>query len=247
MHALFFRTCHSMTLSVVLPCYNEESNIEHTVRDVAGWMDRCRIEGEVIVVDDGSRDGSLALLERMRAGLPRLRVVRHDANKGYGAAVRTGCDASAADAIAFMDSDGQFHAEDIGRLLPSLDKVPLVAGVRVRRADPLNRKLNAWLYGMLVRIVLRVKVRDLNCGLKVYRRSLWQRIRPVFASGALFNAELFLNLRQTGEAFAEVPVPHYPRRAGMQTGANPAVVLRMFRELFALRKATVKRFAEKSL
>lgn len=232
-----------MTLSVILPCYNEEATIEDTVRDVASWMKKERIEGEIVAVDDGSRDGSLAVLERLRGEMPMLRIVHHERNFGYGAAVRSGCDSAECDAIVFMDSDGQFHAEDIGRLLPHLERVGLVAGVRVRRADPFIRTLNAKLYGMLVRIVLGVRVRDLNCGLKAYRRTLWQRIRPVFGGGALFNAELFLNLKSLGEHVVEVPVPHYPRRGGAQTGANPAVILRMFRELFALKRATTARFA----
>lgn len=232
-----------MTLSIVLPCYNEEANVEQVIRDTAQWLQHEHIDSEVIVVNDGSRDGTAAVLTRLVGQIPGLRAIHHEKNQGYGAAVRSGCDAARSDVIAFMDSDGQFRAEDIGRLLPALERVSFVAGVRLRRADPFNRKLNAWLYGWLVRMVLRVKARDLNCGLKVYRRTLWQRIRPVCATGALFNAELFLNLQQAGECFAEVPVPHYPRRAGTPTGANPAVILKMFGELFALKRATQERFA----
>lgn len=233
-----------MTLSVVLPCYNEEANIAETVRKTVAWMQRAGIEGDVIVVDDGSTDGSPAILQRLSTELPMLRVIRHEHNRGYGAAVRTGCDAVETELIAFMDSDGQFEAKDIARLLPGLEKNNLSAGVRVHRADPFNRKLNAWLYGCLVRVVLGIKVLDLNCGLKVYRRTLWQRMRPIFATGALFNAELFLNMVQLGETWSEIPVPHYPRRAGMQTGAKTMVVLHMFRELFALKRTSRARYAE---
>lgn len=235
-----------MMFSVVLPCYNEEANVEQTIRDVLSWMDRDHVEGEVVAVNDGSADRTGELLDRMQAADPRVRAVHHKKNQGYGAAIRTGCDAAEGDVIGFMDSDGQFHAEDFGKLLPELRSTHFAVGVRVHRADPFNRKLNAFLYGTLVRFVLGVKVRDLNCGMKIYTRALWQKIRPVFATGALYNAELFLNAAQVGEGWAEIPVPHYPRRAGTQTGANPTVILKMFRELFALKKATKERYAQEA-
>src|SRR3989344_9303533 len=105
--------CDVMELSIILPCYNEEQNIAHSVRDTASWMDTRGMKGEIIVVDDGSKDASPALLETLAKEIPRLRVVRHEKNGGYGIAVRSGCDNARTEWIAFMDSDGQFHAEDL--------------------------------------------------------------------------------------------------------------------------------------
>lgn len=226
-----------MTLSVVLPCYNEAENIEETIADVIGWFAKADVKGTVIAVNDGSQDRTDAVLDALQARLPNLVVVHHAVNQGYGAAIRTGCDTATTDAIAFMDSDGQFRAEEIGMLVPHLARYPFVAGVRMRRADPLHRKLNSWLYGrILVRVILGIVVRDINCGLKLFTRTTWLEVRPQHATGALFNAEVFLNLKEKNIPFTEVHIPHYPRKKGNPTGAKPGVILRMFRELFALRR-----------
>lgn len=226
-----------MTLSVVLPCYNEEENVERTVRDVAAWFDTAKITGEIIAVNDGSKDGTRSMLERLTKTEPRLVVVNHEVNQGYGAAIRSGCDIAAKEYIAFMDSDQQFHASDIGKLLPLLKKAPFVTGIRIKRADPFIRRLNSKMYGLLTRLVLGIKPTDLNCGMKVFAKALWPHIRPAHATGALFNAEVFYALKQQNLPYREVPVPHYPREKGQPTGAKLSVILRMFSELLELKRA----------
>ena len=234
-----------MNLSVILPCFNEEANIEHTVRDVVEWFRHAGIEGEIVVVNDGSTDGTAEVLKRLCADISRLRVIQHPVNRGYGAAVRSGCDAALGDLIAFMDSDGQFRAEDFGLLLPHLDRYVFVTGRRKKRADPFMRTVNAKLFGLLSFAVLGIWVRDVNCAMKVFRRDIWSLIRPTHATGALVNAEMFFRLKQNGIPWYQVDVHHYPRTAGAQTGANLTVIFRMFRELFALKKAPCKRHAAK--
>lgn len=112
----------------------------------------------------------------------------------------------------------------------------VVVGRRRKRADPFLRKVNAKLFGLLSLGVLGIWVRDVNCAMKVFRRSVWERARPVVTTGALLNAEFFYNLKRQGIPWKQVDVAHYPRRAGKQTGANPRVILRMFRELMVLRR-----------
>jgi glycosyltransferase involved in cell wall biosynthesis len=107
----------TMTLSVILPCYNEEANIAASVKDVASWMKNTAVDGQIIVVDDGSKDHSVSILEELTKTIPHLHIVRHTKNGGYGIAVRSGCDAATTDWIAFMDSDGQFQAKDLDLLL----------------------------------------------------------------------------------------------------------------------------------
>lgn len=226
-----------MRLSVVLPCLNEAENIARTIQDVEMWWQHEGIDGEIIVVDDGSTDGSREALHDLRHTRPHLKVLRHERNQGYGATLRDGCDAAEEEIIVFMDSDGQFRAKDLGRLLSHLQHVDFVAGRRTHRADPLPRILSALLYHWLIWWTLGIAAHDLNCGMKVFRHALWRRIRPARATGALFNAELFLALREQRIPWISVPVPHYPRRFGKPTGGNPAVILRMFSELRALRKA----------
>lgn len=220
-----------MDVSVILPCFNEESNVEGTVKDIDVWMKNTHIDGDIICVNDGSADGTAAVLLSLQSAYPRLKIVTHPQNIGYGAAVRSGCDAATTEWIAFMDSDGQFHAEDLNILLPWCDRFDIVVGRRMKRADPFMRTMNAKCFGILTWVVLGVWVRDINCAMKMYKRSVWSTIRPRISTGALFNAELFARAKKAGIEWHQVPVHHYPRIRGAQTGAKAGVVLRMFREL----------------
>ena len=228
------------TLSLVLPCFNEEANVEHTLRDVLAWFNRDSINGEVIAVDDGSRDATLTRLQALADADPRLRVLHHDVNQGYGAAIRTGCDAARMEVIGFMDSDGQFHAEDLCLLLPHITDYQLVTGRRRHRADSFTRNTLAKVLGLMNLVVLGLFVRDVNCGMKIFRRDLWPRIRPTHGIEKLFNTELFMHLKEQGIPWKQVDVPHYPRTAGNQTGAKLYVIQRMLIELKGLRKARKK-------
>ncbi len=227
-----------VSLSLVLPCFNEEPNIETTIRSANAWFKDANVDGEIIVTDDGSTDGSLNLLHKLQAEVPNLKVVHHSKNKGYGAAIRSGCDVAQKTWIAFMDSDGQFHASDIGRLLNQTAKADYVTGIRERRADTLQRRLNSLLYRTLVRVFLGVHPTDLNCGMKLFRRSIWSKIRPVYATGALINGEMFFAMKNANIVWKEAVVPHYPRVAGNPTGAKLSVILRTFKELWQLKNAS---------
>ena len=229
-----------MQLSIALPCFNEEQNIERTVSDVMQWFEREKIDGEIIVVDDGSMDGTAKVLARMATRMPQLKIVTHEKNKGYGSAVRSGCDAATKEFMGYMDSDGQFRTEDFGQLLQFLPEYDFVTGKRTKRADSVIRWLNARLYRLLVLVALGVWVTDLNCAMKVWRRSLWPKIRPIYSTGALINGEIFYRLHRNNIPWKEVSVRHFPRLFGKQTGANIWVILKMFRDLFALKKAVLR-------
>ena len=204
------------------------------------WLIAKGIQGEIVVVDDGSADQSFAILSYLQEELPHLVLVRHPKNQGYGSTARSGCDHASMETIAIMDSDGQFHVADFEKLLPLLREVDFVSGIRKKRADPFFRLVNAWLYGQLVRIVLGVRVRDINCSMKVFRRSVWPKIRPQYATGALIYGEVFFRLRRENIPFRQAYVSHYERKAGYPTGARFFVVLRMFRDLWRLKRALWK-------
>ncbi len=225
-------------ISVVLPCLNEAGAIRGTVEATAKWMRAQHLTGEIIVADDGSTDGTPAVLDALARGESMLRRVRHETTRGYGAAVRSGCDAATMDAIVFMDSDGQFDPSDIGLLLDALDGTDVAWGVRSRRADGPVRSMAQRVYQTLVRMALGLSSPDLNCGLKAFRRTSWAWLRPVTADGALFHAELLRRAHAGNLSVTNVAVRHFPRRTGTPTGISPAVIRKMFRELSALRKLT---------
>lgn len=224
-----------MNLSVVLPCYNEELNIAAAVRDVHQWMQSEHITGDIIVVDDGSKDRSLQVLAEMKQEVPSMKVVQLEKNGGYGIAVRAGCDAATTEWIAFMDSDGQFEAKDMNMLIAFTNQYPFVTGRRAHRADSFIRNMFGKVLGAMNVIVLGLWVRDVNCGMKMFRKDIWHDIRPTRGVEKLFNTEMFLRLKRKKIPWHQVNVPHYPRKLGTPTGGSIRVIIRMFKELWDLR------------
>lgn len=223
-------------LSVVLPAYNEEANVERVVHDVVSYLEGLGLDYEVIVVNDGSKDRTGEILTRLQSDLPRLRPQTHPQNQGYGAALRTGFSAADKRYVFYMDGDGQFDIKELDQLLPLADEDTIVTGYRIERRDPFIRRLNALLFGnFLVRILLGVRVRDLNCAFKLIPRKVLEAI-TLESTGALVNAELYGRAVRKGFRIREVGVHHYPRTAGVQTGAHLRVILRAFYDLFRLRQ-----------
>jgi len=224
----------SVEISAVMPAYNEEANLEQSVSRMAEALVASARGFEIIVVDDGSQDGTAALLERLKGAHPHLRVVRHPVNRGYGAALRSGFDAARFGWIFVMDADNQFDPADVESLLACAADADIVAGYRKHRRDPPLRRLNAWAFFTMVRLLFGRLVRDVNCAFKLIRRDLIARM-ALHSEGALINTEMLVLARQLHARVVEVPVRHYPRTAGKQTGANVRVVIRAFRELLAFR------------
>jgi glycosyltransferase involved in cell wall biosynthesis len=220
-------------LAVVLPAWNEEAVIAQTTQKVVETLAEVAPDYEVIVVDDGSTDGTGAIADELSSANPRIRVVHNRPNKGYGGALIAGFNAVSKELTFFMDADGQFDIRDIGRLLEYLDKADAVLGYREHRQDPPLRIVNAWGWKMLMRLLFGLKVRDVDCAFKLYPTELVRRAN-VQAQGAMVNTEMLVKLSRLGYTWVEVPVHHYPREGGKATGANARVIARAFRELLKL-------------
>lgn len=188
---------------------------------------------EVIVVDDGSRDRTAQIVAELAAGQPRVRLVRHEVNRGYGQALRSGFDAAQGELVFFMDSDGQFVFSEIEKLFARVDEFDAVLGYRIHRQDSLMRKLNAFGWNTLVTLLFGLKVRDIDCAFKLYHREVIQGF-SLTSGGALINAEMLARAKRKGYRLTQVGVTHRPRLTGKQTGANLRVILRAFAELFRL-------------
>lgn len=220
-------------LSVFLPSHNEEANVERVVRGYLAALPKFADDYEVIVVDDGSRDRTGAIADRLASENPRVRVVHHEVNRGYGGAVISGIRAARMPYVLLSDGDGQFDPEDIAKLIAFVPEYDVVAGRRSRRADNFVRKLNGKAWTLLVKMLLGVGISDIDCGFKLFKREFLERIE-LRARGAMISTELMARLAGLGAKVREVEVRHLPRLAGEQSGANFAVVARAFRELFAL-------------
>jgi glycosyltransferase involved in cell wall biosynthesis len=221
-------------LSVVLPAYNEELNVESAVEQVSATLRARQIEHEIILVNDGSTDRTGEIGRRLEGRVPRLRLVEHHPNRGYGGALKAGFAASTGDLIAFCPADNQFLFSEIDRLLAAIEGVDVVCGYRASRKDAAIRRFNAWGWNTLVRVLFGTLCRDIDCGFKLFRRQILDRVHIV-SDGAMIDTELLAGARARGFRIAEVPVTHLPRTAGEATGANLAVIARAFRDLARFR------------
>jgi glycosyltransferase involved in cell wall biosynthesis len=224
-------------LSFFFPAHNEE-NIEALVQEALLVLPTLAERFEIIAVDDGSRDGTRELADRLAADHPNVvRVVHHEVNQGYGAALRSGFRAARHELVAFTDGDRQFRLRDLGRLLrrhEQPDAPEVVVGYRLKRADPAIRLAYARAYRLALRLFYRLGVRDVDCACKLFRRAALEGVR-LESGGAFLSAELLIKLKARGRTIVEVGIPHYPRTAGEASGADPNVVFRAIRDFWRLR------------
>jgi glycosyltransferase involved in cell wall biosynthesis len=220
-------------LTVFLPAHNEEGNIERVVDGLRAELPKVADRYEVVVVDDGSRDGTGAIADRLAASDPHVKVVHHTVNRGYGAAVISGVKAATQPYVMLCDGDGQFDPADIGLLAARVPEFDVIVGNRVRRADPLMRRLNGKAWTLLVRLLFGVGISDIDCGFKLFKREYVDGLE-FRAKGAMISTELMARVAGRGAKICQVDVHHLPRLVGEQSGANFKVIARAFRELFTL-------------
>jgi dolichol-phosphate mannosyltransferase len=201
-------------LSLVLPAFNEEEGIRQAVAEADAALATLAEEYEIVVVDDGSADGTAAAVASEATRRPRVRLVRHATNLGYGAALRTGFEAARFDLVAFSDADCQFFPGDLGRLLPLTDEAPIVVGRREGRQDGRLRRLLSWGYNLLTRTLLGTRVRDCDCAMKVFRRDVLRQLLPE-STGYLVNVEMLTRARRLQLLVKEIGVRHRPRMHGV--------------------------------
>ena len=217
-------------VSFVLPAFNEEPNIARAIHETSRAAARHCAAHEIVVVDDGSSDGTADIVAREAEKNPAIRLVRHDRNRGYGEALRTGFTSASLDYVFFTDADNQFDMNELPLLLAWADEADVVAGYRRKRMDPLMRRVNAWGWNRLVRLLFYVPVRDIDCAFKLFRRDMLARV-DIESRGALINTEIMVKLARAGRRIVEVPVTHLPRTAGEPSGASLKVISRAFREV----------------
>jgi glycosyltransferase involved in cell wall biosynthesis len=215
-----------LSISAVLPAFNEEQVIASSVAAMEQTFEALGA--------DGSRDRTAEILTELGEKNPRVRMVSHATNQGYGAALWTGFTSATKDLVFLTDGDKQFDVSELQDFLPMLDGADLVIGFREPRADPLIRRLNGWGWNTIVTLLFGYTAKDVDCAFKLFRRRILDRV-DVHARGATFSAEFLIKARRLGYVIRERRASHFPRPAGQATGAKPAVILRAFRELLRLR------------
>jgi glycosyltransferase involved in cell wall biosynthesis len=206
------------TISAVLPAFNEQENIETAVTRMVETLKSLPLaDWEVIIVDDGSVDRTGEIADRLASEDPaHIRVFHHNPNLGYAEALKTGFTSARHQLIFYTDSDNQFDVREITSLLALIDEADIVTGFRIYRFDPLTRLVLSWGFNLLVRIIFRINVRDIDCAFKLFRREVFDRV-TIESKKFFVDAEILAKAKYFGFRMVEVGVRHYPRPAGRST------------------------------
>lgn len=219
-------------LSVFFPFYNEQELAEKTIRTAFEVLAELELEDyEILAVENGSTDNTFKILKNLEGEFPKLKTV-HLEEAGYGRALQYGFYHARFEWIFFTDSDLQFDLYEIKKLIQRSHRGDLILGYRLGRAEGLLRRLNTALWNNLIRWLLALSVRDIDCAFKLIRKKVIDEIPKLESTGALISAELLVKAKRAGFTFAEVGVHHYPDLAGGSTGANPKVIVTALKELW---------------
>ena len=227
------------SLSVFFPCFNEQDNLRGLVDKAVDILSGLQIDYEIIIVNDGSRDQTASIADELAREHPVVRVIHHETNQGYGAALQSGFRAAKKELVFYTDGDGQFDLAEMPPLLDLIKDCDIVSCYRLNRQDPLVRKVNGWCWTKLVCLLFGLRLRDIDCAFKLYRRTIFDQM-PLCSTGALIDTEVLARASLKGCTILQAGVHHYPRRSGRQTGANLRVVMRAFVELFRLRRRILR-------
>ena len=204
------------SISVILPAYNEEESIEKAATDAASFLRDAFEDWEVLVVDDGSADDTAAIVRRLAEAEPRIKLLSHPRNLGYGRALATGFGAARCELVFYTDADNQFDIRELKDTVPLTEQADAVFGFRVYRYDSVLRCLLSWTYNRLVRVLFLVRVRDVDCAWKLFKRPVIERM-VIEANDFFVDTELVARTAKLGVRTVEKGVRHYPRTAGSTT------------------------------
>ena len=214
------------SVSAFFPCYNDANTIPGLVRSVDAALQQLTDDYEVIVVDDGSRDNSREVVRSLMAELPRLRLVEHQKNTGYGGALRTGFASATKEFVFYTDGDGQYDPAEIAVLAAEMRPgVDVVNGYKISRQDPWYRHLVGGAYQNLTRVLFSFPIRDVDCDFRLLRRSVFKQVTLESNDGAIC-IELVRKLSDSGCRMVEVPVHHYARAYGSSQFFKPKRIAR---------------------
>lgn len=231
---------HKISISVFFPCYNEQDNITRTVEQALAVLTSLNTDFEIIIINDGSSDATARIADEIVSRNNRVKVVHHPTNLGYGEALKSGFATASKEIVFYTDGDGQFDINEMPQLLPLTEEYDIISCYRLNRQDSLIRKINAWCWTKLVCLLFGMKVRDIDCAFKLYKREIFDNIK-LLSTGALIDTEILARAIRKGYSITQKGVHHYQRTAGKQTGANLKVILRAFKELFELHKQICKK------
>jgi glycosyltransferase involved in cell wall biosynthesis len=203
-----------LSVSAFFPCYNDALSIGKMVRDVRESLVEAVSDFEIIVVNDGSSDNSLQVLQELQKEVSELRIVNHEVNRGYGGALLSGIAASTKQWVFYTDGDAQYDAREISRCIAAVtESSDVIQGFKIGRGDPLHRRIIGRVYHHSVRLLFRLPVRDTDCDFRLMRKTILDKFRLQSTTGVIC-VEMMHAFNRVNARFVEVGVSHYHRPHG---------------------------------
>lgn len=218
-------------ISVFLPAYNEEENIERAVSRSVEVLSSITDNYEVLVVNDASKDRTAEIMNRMIAENPHIRMITHENNTRLGGAIRTGFKKTTKDIVFYCDADNPVDMWDLKRALPLMKDFDIVTGFRLIREERFHRLVYSWVYNNLTGTVFKFKARDINFSFKLIKRKVLDRVE-LYSKGGFIDVEFISEVLRKGFKMGQVGVMYYPRTAGVSTMASNAVILQILKEMW---------------
>lgn len=222
------------SLTIFFPFWNEAANIETVVERALPIAKEVAEKWEILMIDDGSTDKTAEIAKSLEKKYSHVRLISHQFNRGYGAALKSGFDNAQYDYIVFTDGDLQFDFQEVTKFIEKIQDADIVIGYRQKRDDTFFRHILMVLHRIWSFLFFGVFVRDIDCGFKLFRKTAIQVISPLRSEGAMITTEILAKAKNKKLRIAQVGVKHYSRRFGQSSGGNIAVIVRAMLETFIL-------------
>jgi glycosyltransferase involved in cell wall biosynthesis len=234
-----------ITMSVFFPAYYDEHNIGKVTRSAVKILEELKFKDyEVIIIEDGSPDKTGEVADKLAEEFPKVRVIHHPKNLGYGATLRDGFINAKMDYVFYTDGDNQFNLEEMRKFVALITYSDIIVGYRKHKQYSLYRKFTSLCYNYLLKIIFDISYWDIDCAFKLFKADLFKKIE-IKSIDAFIDAEIMLKANLLDYSVTELGVEHLPRVDGVSTGARPSVILRTIREIFEYRKEYIAEMKKK--
>ncbi len=223
---------NDFTLSVVAPAYNEEKNLQKFLEETTKFLEAHTKDYELLLINDGSKDNTLKIAKEFAKSHKKVKVIDNEVNLGFGGTERKGLGMASMELVTLIPSDNQFYLPDLPRYFEAMKNADIVVGWRIKRQDPLMRRVVAKIYSLTIAILFGTTWFGDIDWVKMYRREVFDKVK-ITTTSAFVDAEILIQAHQNKFRIRELPVTHLPRVEGKATGAGLKVLKRVLPEVFS--------------
>ena len=224
------------SVSFFCPAYNDEGNLPDLIPVVFEFLQKHAKEFEIVIIDDGAKDNTGSVADKLSLKFPNIKVIHHQTNKGYTATLKEGFEGARYDYVMYTDGDNQYDVKELEPYLYLLETNDILAGFATVKAVSNIRKIQSLTHNTLINILFRVNFKDINCALKILKKDVLKKIQIKSSPyGAFVDAEIILKSNKLGYKVAQFPVIHYARKNGIASGSNPGLILNTIKDMILLR------------